>query len=123
MAGSRLTGVSARHRCLRAPVDTSRRNIHQQAYVNALIGAAQVFIKVPEPHDKVPADQQLDVSEIVSDLRAADVPAHSSSDVAELVGMVAGEARPGDLVLVMSNGAFGGFVSTLMDALGAPGRR
>jgi UDP-N-acetylmuramate: L-alanyl-gamma-D-glutamyl-meso-diaminopimelate ligase len=98
--------------------NTSRRNIHQIAYVNALRDASLVFIKVPEPHDKVPADQQLDVNEIVSDLQEAGVTARGSHDVSELVGLVAGEARPGDLILVMSNGAFGGFVPALMEALG-----
>jgi UDP-N-acetylmuramate: L-alanyl-gamma-D-glutamyl-meso-diaminopimelate ligase len=97
--------------------NTSRRDIHQFAYVNALRDAALVFIKVPEPHDKVPADQQLDVEEIIEDLKAVGVTAHGSSDVAELVGQVAEEARPGDLVLVMSNGAFGGFVDSLLDVL------
>ena len=100
--------------------NTSRRNIHQHAYVNALRDAARVFIKVPEPHDQVPADEQLDVNEIVSDLQAAGVTAHGSSDVAELVGLVANEARSGDLVLVMSNGAFGGFIPTLMERLTGP---
>ncbi len=98
--------------------NTSRRNIHQLPYVNALHDAAQVFIKVPEPHDKVPVGEQLDVNEIVSDLNAEGVAAHGSSDVEELVRMVAAEARPGDLVLVMSNGAFGGFVPKLMETLG-----
>ena len=100
--------------------NTSRRNIHQQAYVNALRDAAHVFIKVPEPHDKVPADQQLDVGEIMSDLRAVGVTAHGSTDVAELVDRVAEEARSGDLVLVMSNGAFGGFIAILMERLKTP---
>jgi UDP-N-acetylmuramate: L-alanyl-gamma-D-glutamyl-meso-diaminopimelate ligase len=97
--------------------NTSRRNIHQLPYVNALRDAAVVFIKVPEPHDKVPANEQLDVNEIVNDLRAEEVMAHASSDVGELVRMVAAEARQGDLVLVMSNGAFGGFIPKLMEAL------
>ena len=100
--------------------NTSRRNIHQHAYVNALRDAAQVFLKVPEPHDKVPADQQLDVPR---DHRAISGrpawPPHGSAEVAELVGLVADEARSGDLVLVMSNGAFGGFLPSLMERLKA----
>jgi UDP-N-acetylmuramate: L-alanyl-gamma-D-glutamyl-meso-diaminopimelate ligase len=101
--------------------NTSRRNIHQMPYVNALHDAARVFIKVPEPHDKVPVGEQLDVDEIVNDLRAEGVEAHGSGDVEELVRMVVAEARPGDLVLVMSNGAFGGFIPKLMESLTAPG--
>ena len=97
--------------------NTSRRNIHQFAYVNALRDAPLVFLKVPEPHDQVPADQQLDVNEIVSDLHDLGVTARGSSDVPELVRLVAAEARAGDLVLVMSNGAFGGFIPALIEAL------
>jgi UDP-N-acetylmuramate: L-alanyl-gamma-D-glutamyl-meso-diaminopimelate ligase len=97
--------------------NTSRRDIHQFAYVNALREAPLVYLKVPEPHDKVPVDQQLNVNMIVEDLKTAGVDAHGSGDVAELVGLVAAEAREGDLVLVMSNGAFGGFVPSLMETL------
>jgi UDP-N-acetylmuramate: L-alanyl-gamma-D-glutamyl-meso-diaminopimelate ligase len=99
--------------------NTSRRNIHQHAYGDALRTADAVFLKVPEPHDKVPLDEQLDVPAIVTALNARGVPAHGANDVDELVRLVAGEARAGDLVLVMSNGAFGGFVPKLIDALHA----
>src|SRR6185436_6209820 len=40
--------------------NTSRRNIHQDDYAKAFVGADLATIRVPEPHDKVPADQQLD---------------------------------------------------------------
>jgi UDP-N-acetylmuramate: L-alanyl-gamma-D-glutamyl-meso-diaminopimelate ligase len=100
--------------------NTSRRNIHQLAYVNALRDTPVVFLKVPEPHDKVPADERLDVNMIVNDLYDAGVMARGSTEVEDLVRLVAAEARSGDLVLVMSNGAFGGFVPALMEALAAP---
>src|SRR5262245_59879422 len=48
--------------------NTSRRNIHQQEYVDALTAADLVTIKEPEPHDKVPANERLDVAKIVADL-------------------------------------------------------
>jgi UDP-N-acetylmuramate: L-alanyl-gamma-D-glutamyl-meso-diaminopimelate ligase len=97
--------------------NTSRRNIHQQAYVDALRDAARVTLRIPEPHDKVPADQQLDVPKIVDDLRQHGVPAEGSRDVAELVELVAREALADDLVLVMSNGSFGGFSPQLLERL------
>jgi len=40
-----------------------------------------------------------------------------SDDLAKLVGLVAQAARPGDHVLVMSNGGFGGIHQKLLDAL------
>jgi UDP-N-acetylmuramate: L-alanyl-gamma-D-glutamyl-meso-diaminopimelate ligase len=98
--------------------NTSRRNIHQQDYVAALKHADVASIREPEPHDMVPADQQLNVPAIVRDLEAAGTPADSSRDVAALVQRVSTGSREGDVVLVMSNGAFGGFIPSLLETLG-----
>jgi UDP-N-acetylmuramate: L-alanyl-gamma-D-glutamyl-meso-diaminopimelate ligase len=97
--------------------NTSRRNIHQREYTNAFDGAARASIRVPEPHDKVPLDEQLDITKVVEALRAHGIDANASPDVSELVGRVIAEAQPGDVVLVMSNGAFGGFIPTLLEGL------
>jgi UDP-N-acetylmuramate: L-alanyl-gamma-D-glutamyl-meso-diaminopimelate ligase len=45
------------------------------------------------------------------------VDAAASGEVDALVAGVAGDATPGDVVLVMSNGAFGGFIEKLRAAL------
>lgn len=97
--------------------NTSRRNIHQAEYSAAFDDADVVCIRVPEPHDKVPADQQLDVAAIVQTLRARGGRAEARTDVPELVRLVSSGARPGDVILVMSNGAFGGFIPMLLEAL------
>ena len=97
--------------------NTSRRNIHQAEYVTALAGADLATIREPEPHDKVPASEQLDVPGIVRELDSQGVIANSSPDVNALVDHVAREARPNDLLLVMSNGAFGGFIPAVMEGL------
>jgi UDP-N-acetylmuramate: L-alanyl-gamma-D-glutamyl-meso-diaminopimelate ligase len=97
--------------------NTSRRNIHQDEYVTALAGADLATIREPEPHDKVPRDQQLDVARIVAELETRGVIASSSASVDRLVELVGGEARPNDLVLVMSNGSFGGFIPSLLESL------
>ena len=97
--------------------NTSRRNIHQDEYATAFDAADVVTIRVPEPHDKVPPDQQLDVPAIVNELDARGISAHALGDVGELTRLVASEARANDLVLVMSNGSFGGFIPSLLSAL------
>lgn len=97
--------------------NTSRRNIHQAEYVTALSGADLATIREPEPHDKVPADQRLDVDTVVSELTARGVIAESHPDVPELVKRVGENARPNDLILVMSNGSFGGFIPSLLEML------
>jgi UDP-N-acetylmuramate: L-alanyl-gamma-D-glutamyl-meso-diaminopimelate ligase len=97
--------------------NTSRRNIHQAEYAAAFDGADIVTIRLPETHDKVPADQQLDVPAIVQQLGQRGITANALSDVAEITGCVAAAARANDLILVMSNGSFGGFIPSLLSAL------
>jgi len=99
--------------------NTSRRNIHQAEYARAFDHADVVMIRLPEAHDKVPLDQQLDVQAIVSEIRSRGIDASTTADVAEMVQHVASGARSNDLVLVMSNGAFGGFIPSLLAALDA----
>jgi UDP-N-acetylmuramate: L-alanyl-gamma-D-glutamyl-meso-diaminopimelate ligase len=97
--------------------NTSRRRIHQEDYHRALAQADRVSLRVPEPHDKVPAAEQLDVPRLVAALRGQGIAATGEAGVEALVREVADGARPGDVVLVMSNGAFGGFVDALTAAL------
>jgi UDP-N-acetylmuramate: L-alanyl-gamma-D-glutamyl-meso-diaminopimelate ligase len=103
--------------------NTSRRRLHQAEYVEALSGAPCVALKVPEPHDMVPTDQRLDAEWVVRELRDRGVDARAEGDVDRLVRAVADGVRPGDIVLVMSNGAFGGFVDRLLAALGSADTR
>lgn len=97
--------------------NTSRRNIHQAEYAAAFDAADVVTLRLPEPHDKVPADQQLDVPAIVRAIAARGITASTDADVGVLVRRVADGARANDLILVMSNGAFGGFIPSLIAAL------
>ena len=97
--------------------NTSRRNIHQLEYTTAFDGASRALIRVPEPHDKVPVEEQLDIGAVVTALRSQGIDAVASPDTEVLVRQVIAEAQPGDVVLVMSNGAFGGFIPTLLDGL------
>jgi len=99
--------------------NTSRRNIHQEDYAHAFTGAARASLKVPERHDKVPVGEELDVRKLVADLQAQGIAAEGSTDVQAMVDLVARESRPGDVLLVMSNGSFGGFIEKLLVALKA----
>jgi UDP-N-acetylmuramate: L-alanyl-gamma-D-glutamyl-meso-diaminopimelate ligase len=70
----------------------------------------------------VPVDQRLDAEQVVRDLRDRGVEAFAEADVDGLVRAVAEGVRPGDVVLVMSNGAFGGFIDRLLATLGSTHR-
>lgn len=97
--------------------NTSRRNVHQKDYATAFDDADVVTIRVPEPHDKVPADEQLDVHKVVQAIAKQGKEATAVESVPEIVGLIAREARPNDVVLVMSNGAFGGLIPEVLREL------
>ena len=99
--------------------NTSRRNIHQEEYAHSFPCATRASLKVPERHDKVPAGEELDVPKLVEALKAQGIQADGSTDVAAMAEVAAREAKPGDVLLVMSNGAFGGFIDKLLAALKA----
>ncbi|MGI5861819.1 MAG: UDP-N-acetylmuramate:L-alanyl-gamma-D-glutamyl-meso-diaminopimelate ligase [Myxococcales bacterium] len=94
--------------------NTSRRNIHQAEYAHAFAGASRAVIATPLPTDRVPANEMLDVRQLAKDITANGVPATAAADVAEIVALVKDEARPGDVLLIMSNGAFGGLIDKLL---------
>jgi UDP-N-acetylmuramate: L-alanyl-gamma-D-glutamyl-meso-diaminopimelate ligase len=99
--------------------NTSRRNIHQTEYAHAFTGAARVTLRTPEKTDRVPTGEELDVARLVKDISATGIPATGAPEVEDLVREVASNAQTGDVLLVMSNGAFGGFIPKLIDALKA----
>ena len=71
-------------------------------------------MKVPEKHDKIPEGEGLDVPRLLADLGARGISAEGGASVDGLVTQVAQQAREGDVVLVMSNGGFGGFIEKLL---------
>ena len=97
--------------------NTSRRNIHQKEYAEAFNDADVVTIRLPEPHDKVPVDQQLDVAAVVQEISSRGIEATGLESVPEIVELIARQARANDVILVMSNGAFGGLIPELLAAL------
>ncbi len=99
--------------------NTSRRNIHQDDYAHSFTGAARASIKIAERHDKIPEGQELDVPRLARELSAQKIPTVAENTVAALLDEVTRDARPGDVLLVMSNGSFGGFIDSLLTRLGA----
>jgi UDP-N-acetylmuramate: L-alanyl-gamma-D-glutamyl-meso-diaminopimelate ligase len=104
--------------CFEPRSNTSRRNLHQREYVAAWPCAAEVFILRPAPTDRVPESERLDVDRLARDVSAGGVPARAYASVDEMVQGVLASARPGDVVVAMSNGAFGGIWDKLLGALG-----
>ena len=104
--------------CFEPRSNTSRRNLHQREYASAWPGAAEVFILRPAPTDRVPEGERLDVDRLAREIASSGPPARACATVEEMVQAVAASARPGDVVVAMSNGAFGGIWDKLLGALG-----
>ncbi len=100
--------------------NTSRRSLHQREYAAASTWApaAEVFLLRPGPTDRVPENERLDLDAVTRELSAAGKPARAFASVEEMVPAIASASRPGDVVVAMSNGAFGGIWGKLLEAMG-----
>ena len=99
---------------------TSRRNVFQTEFADALSVADEVVLAPLYAPQKVPESDRLDVERLAADLRRVDVPARLIPTVEATVAHLAERASPGDTVLVMSSGDYGGLHDRLLDALGDP---
>jgi UDP-N-acetylmuramate: L-alanyl-gamma-D-glutamyl-meso-diaminopimelate ligase len=101
---------------------TACRNLHQREYP-AAFASADLALLAPIGRAEIPDAEKLDVPAIVGEInarggRAETVPVGPAS-VDAIVARVAAEARAGDVVAVLSNGAFGGIHGKLARALEA----
>jgi UDP-N-acetylmuramate: L-alanyl-gamma-D-glutamyl-meso-diaminopimelate ligase len=101
--------------------NTSRRALFQSDYVRALEGADQVVIaRVPDaPIYSATGEvtERLSSERIASDLRRRGRAAESHASPDLIAEELAEQCRAGDVVLVMSNGDFGGLVLKLLGRL------
>jgi len=95
---------------------SSCRRVFQDDFARAFAGADEVVI-ASVFRSSLPAEERLSESRLVGDLTARNVHARHLPDVEAIVDAVAREARAGDLIVVMSNGGFGGIHSQLLAAL------
>jgi UDP-N-acetylmuramate: L-alanyl-gamma-D-glutamyl-meso-diaminopimelate ligase len=107
--------------CFEPRSNTSRRTLHQRDYAGPTTwsGAAGVFLLRPVPTDRVPEAERLDVDAVCAALTEAGFPAAAFATVEALVAAVVAAAQRGDVVVAMSNGAFGGVWDLLLARLGA----
>ena len=77
---------------------------------------AEPFTKASDP---IPAEERLDPEQIVAELVGRGVPARLMPSVPAIRDYLVESARPGDVIAVMSNGAFGGLPALVAEALGA----
>jgi UDP-N-acetylmuramate: L-alanyl-gamma-D-glutamyl-meso-diaminopimelate ligase len=96
---------------------TSRRNIFQREIAEALSLADCIAIPALFRPEKVPEAERLDENRLIDDLRARGCAAWNPGTVDGIIEKVREEARSGDLIIIMSNGGFGGIYEKLPASL------
>ncbi len=97
---------------------TSRRNVFQREFVEALGQADAALLPPIYQPESIAADERLDLEQVVKDLQAGGTQARHLADVEAIVGHLVAACEPGDTVVVMSSGGFGGLIEKLLLALG-----
>ncbi len=97
--------------------NTSRRKDFQDAYVEAFEAAHTVILSSPPFRHNDDAANFMNVDELVDDLSARGTPAFAYSDADDLLPHLLDLSQPGDVVLIMSNGGFGGLHEKLLKRL------
>jgi UDP-N-acetylmuramate: L-alanyl-gamma-D-glutamyl-meso-diaminopimelate ligase len=95
---------------------SSCRRVFQEDFARAFQSADEVVIATVF-RSTLPDSERLSESRLVSDLTATGVAARHLPDVDAIVEAVSAEARVGDLIVIMSNGGFGGIHGKLLKAL------
>ncbi len=96
---------------------TSRRNVFQQEITEALALADCIALPALYKPEKVPEKDRLDVDRLVADLRARGRLAWNMGTADGIIRKVREEAVDGDLIVIMSNGGFGGIYEKLPESL------
>lgn len=102
--------------------NTSRRKVFQREYVDAFERADRVVIGgvFQKQTDQVGADELFSPDQLVADLAARGREARAIASIDEIADTITAEAGAGDVVVLMSNGSFGGLRAKLVERLQAP---
>ena len=95
---------------------SSCRSVFQEDFARAFAGADEVVL-ASIFRSSLPPEERLSEAKLIADLRAQGVAARHLPTVEAIVDAVAREAREGDVIVVMSNGGFGGIHGKLVSAL------
>jgi UDP-N-acetylmuramate: L-alanyl-gamma-D-glutamyl-meso-diaminopimelate ligase len=97
--------------------NTAGRKIFEQDYAAAFARADGLVIAPVFHSSRLPPEARIDREALAEGFRAAGKAAFAPEKIEDIPGFLAREVRPGDVLLLMSSGAFGGLPETLLDSL------
>ncbi len=117
LAGLRAARPDARIWAVFEPRSASScRRVFQDDFARAFAGADEVLI-APIFRSTLPESERLSIPQLIRDLRAEGLSAREAESIDDIVDGIVKGHRSGDLVVLMSNGGFGGIHQKLLRAL------
>ncbi len=96
---------------------TSMRSFFQNEYAHSFDMADIICIRKPPPVRKIPDGEKFSSEQLVTDLNERGQEAYFFPDTDAIIEFIVSNARPADLVLIMSNGGFDNIHLRLLDSL------
>jgi UDP-N-acetylmuramate: L-alanyl-gamma-D-glutamyl-meso-diaminopimelate ligase len=96
-----------------------RRRVFQDALPQSLALGDRVLLGAVHRAGQLADEQRLDPETVAASVRALSKPAQVLPGAEAIADFLAAAARPGDLLLVMSNGSFDGLCDRLLKKLAA----
>lgn len=97
--------------------NSSMRKVFQNIYPLSFDDADLICIRNPSRLDKIPPAERFSSQKLVADLTNRGKDAHYFPDTDSIIDFLVTEARPGDLILIMSNGGFDNIHEKLLSVL------
>ena len=117
LAGLRASNPSARIWAVFEPRSASScRRVFQEDFARAFTGADEVLV-APIFRSRLPELERLSIPQLVRDLNGRGLSAREADSIDDIVASIVKEHQSGDLVVLMSNGGFGGIHQKLLRAL------
>jgi UDP-N-acetylmuramate: L-alanyl-gamma-D-glutamyl-meso-diaminopimelate ligase len=99
--------------------NTARRAVFQEAFAGAFDRAARVYLAPVffKGNDPIPPEGRLEVGALAASIGARGPVAQACESTADIVTRLAADARPGDVIVCMSNGPFDDLPRRIIKAL------
>jgi UDP-N-acetylmuramate: L-alanyl-gamma-D-glutamyl-meso-diaminopimelate ligase len=90
--------------------NTSRRKVFQKDYIEAFIPAGEVVLCKVAAKSIDQGQELMDVGELAAEITRSGVRSIALSDPSEIEEHLKRSSKPGDVIVIMSNGSFGGLI-------------
>jgi UDP-N-acetylmuramate: L-alanyl-gamma-D-glutamyl-meso-diaminopimelate ligase len=97
--------------------NSSMRKVFQSVYPRAFEMADVICIRKPPLLEKIPVGDRFSSEKLVDDLRKREKDAYFFPTTGAIIDFLVEAAKPGDIILIMSNGGFDNIHDRLMDRL------